>query len=94
MNFVEFEFLLSFWQHPPPHLCCPEQDKSSPRPHNISLRSILTVLFHLRLGFPSTLFPSGFASSAFHVPLLSPSCTTPPPRRLIDLITGMLLGDL
>jgi hypothetical protein len=39
----------------------PELDQSSPhRPEPISIRSILKLSTHLRLGLPSGLFPSGF----------------------------------
>jgi hypothetical protein len=38
----------------------PQPDESSLPPHPISLRLILKLFSHLRLQFPSVLFPPGF----------------------------------
>jgi hypothetical protein len=46
----------------------PEPDRSNP----ISLRSILILPTHLRLGLPSGLFPSGFPTSILYALLFSP----------------------
>jgi len=45
----------------------------------IHISRSLSILFsHLRLGLPSSLFPSGFATKTLHVPLLSPIHTKCP----------------
>jgi hypothetical protein len=49
----------------------PEPDRSSSY-HSISLRSILIMSTHLRLGIPSGLFPSGFPTNIVYVFLLFP----------------------
>jgi len=41
-------------------------------PHPTSWRSVLILYTHLRLGFPSGLFPSGFPSKTLYTPLSSP----------------------
>ena len=41
-------------------------------PHPTSRRSILLLSTHLRLGFPSGLFPSGFPTKTLYTPLSSP----------------------
>ena len=38
----------------------PEPDRSNPCPHPTSQRSILILFFHVHLGLPSGLLPSGF----------------------------------
>ena len=49
--------------------------------HLTSLWSILILSSHLRLGLPSSLFPSGFPTETLYTPLLSPirvTCPLPP----------------
>jgi len=51
------------------------------------LISILIFSSHLRLGFPSALFPSGFPAKTLHTPLLCPIRSTCPAHLiLLDLI--------
>jgi hypothetical protein len=50
-----------------------------------SLRSILTLSSHLRLGLPSSLFPSGFSTRKFYAFLF-------PPFRAIWLVLLILIG--
>jgi len=48
----------------------PEPDQGSPHPPcTISGRWILTLNFHLRLGLPSYLCPSGFPTKTLYAPL-------------------------
>jgi hypothetical protein len=55
------------------HLSLPSANpiQSTP-PHLTSLRSILILSYHLRLGLPSGLFPSGFPTKTLYTPLSSP----------------------
>jgi hypothetical protein len=50
----------------------PETDKSSPHPHPMSLRSILVISSHLRLGLPNGLFSYGFPAKPLYAATLSP----------------------
>ena len=66
----------------------PEPARSSPYPH------ILILSFHLHLGLPSGLLPSGIPTKTMHTPLLSPirvTCSAHP--ILVDFITRTILGE-
>ena len=55
-------------------------------PTPTSWRSILILSSYLRLGFPSALFPSGFAAKTLYTPLLCPIRSTCPAHLiLLDL---------
>jgi hypothetical protein len=72
----------------------PEPDKSSPH-HPISLRSILILCTHLRLGLPSSLFPPGFPTNNLYAFFFSPiRATCPAHLILLDLIILIILGEV
>jgi len=60
-----------FFKCPPPALSWVTSIQSMPL-HPTSIRSILILPSHLRLGLPSGLFPSCVATKTLYTPLLSP----------------------
>ena len=63
----------------------PEPDQSSPCPYPTSLRSILILSFHLRLGLPSRLLPSGFPNKTVHAHTLPIRAKCPAHLSLLDV---------
>jgi len=69
----------------------PEPDQTSQCPHLISY---LILSFHISLGLPSGLFPSGFPTKTLYTPLLSAvRATCPVHLILLDSITRTILGE-
>ena len=63
-------------------------------PHSTSWRSILILFFHLRLGLPSGIFPSGVPTKILYTPFLFPTCATCPAHLiLLDFITKTILSS-
>jgi hypothetical protein len=59
----------------------------------ISLRSILILPSHIRLGFPNGYFPSSFSTKILYTFLASPiraTCTAHP--SLLDLMSLIIVG--
>jgi hypothetical protein len=61
--------------------------------HPISLRSILMLPTHLRLGLPSGLYPSGFPNNILYAFIFSPIRPTCP-AHLILLDLYLILGKI
>jgi hypothetical protein len=71
----------------------PEPDQTIPS-HLISLRSILVLSTHLRLGLPNGLFPSDFPTNNLYLLLFSSiSATCTAHLILLDLIILFILGE-
>ena len=84
--------------HSQAHVTCPypELAPSSPHthPHPTSRRSILILSFHLCLGLPSGLLPSGFPTKIPYTPLSSPiRATCHAHLILLYFITRTILGE-
>ena len=63
-------------------------------PHPTTCRFILILSFHLRLGLPNSLFPTGFPTKTLYTPLLSPiRAICPAHLILLDFITRTILGE-
>ena len=62
----------------------------SPPPHTTFWTSILILSSHLRQGFPSGLFPSGFPTKTIYTPIHSPDNRHLKAVSLSDLRTGRL----
>ena len=77
----------------PPPVPIPSQLNPVHTPHPTSWRSILILSSNLRLGLPSGLLPSGFATKTLYTPLPSPICTCPAHLIFLDFITHTILGE-
>ena len=63
-------------------------------PHPTSWRSILLLSSHLRLGLPSSPFPSGFPTKTLYTTLFATiRATWPAHLILLDFITRIILGE-
>jgi hypothetical protein len=75
---------------------CPYPEPTPSSPHDpllTSWRSILILSFHLRLGLPNGLFPSGFSTNTLCTPLSSPTRATCPAHPIrLNFTTRTILG--
>jgi hypothetical protein len=92
-HFMEPEDSLPYSQEPSTGLHS-EPDRSSPYYPVLSLlRSILLLSTHLRLGFLSGLFPSGFPTNILYAFLFSSRATCRTHLILLDLIILIMFGE-
>jgi hypothetical protein len=90
-HFMEPEGSLPCSQEPS---CCsyPEPDESSP--YHPTLRSILILLSHLRLGLPNGLSPPSFCTKTLYAFIFLPIRTTFHPYLILcDFILLLILGE-
>jgi hypothetical protein len=79
-------------QHSQVHTTRARSIQSMP-PHPTSWRSVLILSSHICMGFPSSLFPSGFPAKAVYSPPLSPhACYMPSPSHSSRNVTQTILG--
>ena len=77
-----------------PHVPVLSQINPVHAPHSTTWWSILILSWHLHLGLPSDLIPSGFPTETLYAPLLSTiRATCPAHLILLDLISRMVLGE-
>ena len=62
-------------------------------PHPTSLRCVLILSYHLHLGLPNGLFPSGFPTKMPYTSLLSPNRGSCHAHVILDFITWTMLGE-
>jgi hypothetical protein len=74
------------------HCLYPEPDESSPYSLPMSLRSIF-IFFHLCLGLPSGVFPSGFYTNTLYARLILSMRAIYPAHPILDLIILILFGE-